>query len=184
MTTMSAEERTVIKTALGVVPKVFCNTIELADLPPALLAKAETVYGTSPVAARVLSDPLRSGELQFGVLFLRDLSTDQRDHLALMAEEAIGRGLALLCILKSVEVVETLDAGPWIHISGVIEPPAIHDFSDGPTPEMDNLYGATTLAHVEQMLRQRNPKMAADAVTDLATHFVTSPNFFAKAPPS
>ena len=178
---MSPEEKLALRTALNVVPKVFCNEMPLANLPPGLVEKAQLQFGAPPADARLLYNVLRYGDLQLAVLFLDDLCTDRLAHLELMAKEAIARDMALVAVCKTAELAQTLDTGPWIHVTGFLEPLKIDAFEDGPTPEMDQIFGDSTLAHVEQMLRQRNPTLAADAAAEIAINLVTQPGFFPSA---
>ena len=78
MTTMTEDERLALQTALSVVPSVYCNVVEIADLPAGMVAKARAAIRRAAGRLRDCSyNVLRSGDLQLAVLFVDDLSTDR-----------------------------------------------------------------------------------------------------------
>lgn len=180
---LSPEEKLALRTALNVVPKVFCNEMPLANLPPGLVEKAQLQFGAPPADARLLYNVLRYGDLQLGVLMVDDLSTDRLAHLVCMAEEAIGRDLALIVICKTVEAAQAIDRGPFIIVSGFLDPMTIDSYEDGPSATMDEVYAQSMLVHTEQVLRQRNPTLPAAAAAEIAINLVTQPGFFPSATP-
>ena len=181
---MTEDERLALWVGLGVPKRVFCNVVPVADLPAAMLARHEAEFGTQPAAARSLSNVLRAGDLQFSVVFLGDLSTDQLAHLALMAEAVVARDEGLIVVCRTDEVAATLDTGPWINVANVIVPPTINGYTDTPRPETDQLFAEAALANIERMLRRDNPTLAADAAAELAINLVTSPDFFRRTDPT